>query len=311
MTRFRHSTLHGSRDLMVCAVSALALMSQSAGAQPEPSATQEQLPLSKHFRIDDADPEASLPSDEQRAKYPVEVGYLLMDLDARADLARKRGDHAAAVRYHRAGLDLMPDRAVSFFLVCEDYEQLGERRKALEACGSALALPGAKLDHFVRFVHLVTSTEGELDAAEVEDAERAIAHVKQQKGAELAGFELQCELSVRTKDVAALEECSEALLASAPDAPRALTFAWALAMEQQDYERARSLLAKAKEGGISDEAHSKMLLALDAARPADGSDGSLSRLFAGPRRWWLLGSSVAVLLGLALARLLVRGPLVR
>jgi hypothetical protein len=273
------------------------------------------MPLSTHFKVDDTDPEAHLPSEEERVKRPLDVGYLLMDLDERAEASRTSGNWNAALKYHRAGAALMPDRAISFALVCQDYEKLSMRKEALEACGTALSLPGAKLEHFVRFVQLVTTRPGEPDATEVTDALLAIEHVKKQPGGRLAGFELQCELSVRTHDKAALRECSQEIARAAPGTPRAISFAWALAMEDRDFARAESVLAEAAKGAIDKQALAKMERALAQAKdpqtaadalpgePDDASSAGLSH----PMVRWLIGLIALLLLGLGIGRRLVRG----
>lgn len=268
------------------------------------------MPMSLHFRIDDSDPEAHLPSAEEQQKRPLEVGYMLMDLDERAELAKKRGDYRQALKYHRAGQKLMPDRAVSHALMCEDYERLGMRREAVESCGTALGLPGAKPEHFVRFVHLVASRPGELDPAELKDARAAIAHVKQQKATALVGAELQCELAVRAKDVNALEQCTEELNRAAPLTPRAVSFSWALAVERGDLMGARTLLAKAKAAGVDTQAVAKMERATDQLerdRQREEVGARLSRGGDLPAVRWLLALLVVALIGLLLGRRIVRG----
>ena len=42
-----------------------------------------------HFKIDDADPEASVPTVEEQSKQPLEFGYFLQDLAAKAERAGK------------------------------------------------------------------------------------------------------------------------------------------------------------------------------------------------------------------------------
>jgi hypothetical protein len=80
--------------------------------------------LSKRHAIDEHDPEASVPTPEQAMRNPLEMGYLLMDLIARAEAATQRGDHAAAVRYHRAIVKAVPARALAHANLCRAQETL-------------------------------------------------------------------------------------------------------------------------------------------------------------------------------------------
>src|SRR5690349_6017232 len=80
--------------------------------------------LNSKFSIDDAHPERSLPTPEQAMKNPIEMGYLMMDLIARAEAASQRGDHGVAVRYYSAVARAVPDRSISFSKLCTAYEAL-------------------------------------------------------------------------------------------------------------------------------------------------------------------------------------------
>src|SRR4051812_45708366 len=70
--------------------------------------------LSAIGAIDEEHPERSVPTPEQALKNPLEMGYLVMDLVARAEAASQRGDHAAAVRYYAAIAKAVPERSVSY-----------------------------------------------------------------------------------------------------------------------------------------------------------------------------------------------------
>lgn len=222
-------------------------------------------PLGKKFVIDDNDPEAHLPTEEEAAKSPLEWGYLLMALDERAQIASERGDWNATLKYHRAAAKLVPDRAVSFGMLCKDYEMVGKRDEAVLACAKATTLPGTKVDYFVRFVHLVANRPGGVKDAEVEDALAAVEHLKSDKNTALTGFELECELSLQTRDESALERCSKELSKRAPKAPRTAMFGWALAIQQRKFERAHKLIDTAKRNGASTEVIAKMETATRAA----------------------------------------------
>ncbi|MDB4986872.1 MAG: hypothetical protein JWN04_2050 [Myxococcaceae bacterium] len=226
------------------------------------------------FTVNDQDPEANLPDEDQAAKHPLDWGYLLMSIDERAEEAQKRGDWNAALKYHRAAAKLVPNRAISHALVCKDYQAVGKRTEAVAACATALSLEGATLDDFVNFVHLVTARPGELDSNEVADAASAIEHLKKEKTSQLAGYELQCELSLRTRDEQSLADCSKALRSLSPSAPRTTSFAWALALQRHELTLARKLLREARQRGLSRAVLEKMERATTAAEKGEASDSS-------------------------------------
>jgi tetratricopeptide (TPR) repeat protein len=241
--------------------------------------------LNEKFKIDDRDPENHLPSKEEMDKNPLEWGYLLMTFDERAQIAIQRNNWEQALKYHRAAAKLVPDRAVSFALVCKDYEMLGKREEALEACGVAVALPGARLDYFVSFVHLVAQREGGVDAGEAKDALEAIAHLKANESTKLAAYELQCDLGLKMRDDALLDECSRELLVRAPKAPRPTTFAWALALQRGDTDLAKKLIDEARQKGASEASLTKM----ERATTAVVNGAALDSPSAGPAPYGAAG----------------------
>lgn len=289
--------------LVTCALAPAAVAAQPLRSPPstEPS------PLSKTFTIDPNDPESSIPPPEELKKHPLDYGYLLMDFDERAALAIKRGDVQKALKYHRAAAKLVPERAVSFRLICQDYEKLGSIKEAYAACGAAVRLEGATVDDFVRYVHLARTHYAALDADQREDARNAIAHLKETPETRLAGYELECELSVVAKDTAALERCSGELTQHAPKAPRSLTYAWALAMQKNQRERATALLAEARAAGVSEAALANMERAHQAAEETESVSASeASALDMRPVWSWLLGLAVLAFAGILFARRLGR-----
>jgi hypothetical protein len=64
------------------------------------------------FPIDDANPEAGVPTQVQANERPLDFGYYLQDLNERAERAVKRGDTDAAVRYYRAMAKAVPDSKI-------------------------------------------------------------------------------------------------------------------------------------------------------------------------------------------------------
>ena len=126
-----------------------------AAAQPEAAPQPASLPwqLSKQFPINVADPEASIPSKRQRDRNPMEFGYLLQDLLEGAELARNDGDYYGVIRYYRAVVKAVPERAKSWSKLCEAYAIVNDHGRASKACGTALSLSGVELQDYSRFVH--------------------------------------------------------------------------------------------------------------------------------------------------------------
>jgi tetratricopeptide (TPR) repeat protein len=262
------------------------------------------LPADDPFAIDDANPEAKLPTPEQSAQRPLQFGYLLMDLEERAALARGRGDYAKALAYHRAAAKLVPERASSHRALCVDYAALNDRTEALSACRRALGSSGTTVADATQLVQLVMSRPGGMDASELEDARATVAHLAQQESTLTAALELRCELSLKAGDTADLRVCSRELSARTPESPRAIAFAWHVAMQEGDLARARELVGRAKRVAAPADAVASMDRATSAAAvesaPADGLSltGLPMRLF--------LAVAVALLLVVALARRFTR-----
>src|SRR4051794_35105774 len=57
--------------------------------------------LSSKFRINDADPESTVPSMKERNANPVEFGYYLQDMLVQAEAVRKAKDYTSLLRYRR------------------------------------------------------------------------------------------------------------------------------------------------------------------------------------------------------------------
>jgi hypothetical protein len=86
------------------------VVTASAPAYSEPLSPQ----LSMKYQIDHENPEASVPPAKERNANPLEMGYLLQDLLERAEQARKQNDYRAVVRYARAVVKAVPERAKSW-----------------------------------------------------------------------------------------------------------------------------------------------------------------------------------------------------
>lgn len=267
------STMH---HRAIQAAIAASLLGASLALAESPAPTAELVArndLSERHAIDERNPEASVPTPEQAMKNPLEMGYLLMDLIARAEAAAQRGDHPAAVRYHRAIVKAVPERALAHANLCKAYEALGDRPHALASCKRALGLKGVQVEHYVRYARLVLAGEGELPPSDREDVAAIIAHLEKelagQPEARLTAVHLSCELATRLDDAAGLERCTNQLVSAAPDDARTVTFQWALALAQQDLEAARDVVAHARSLGLPaavlDDMESKLALEQERA----------------------------------------------
>lgn len=226
----------------------------AARAQLAPAAAVETLAaggqLSTKFVIDDHNPEASVPSARERDANPMEYGYLLQDLLDRAERARKEGDHQAVARYYRAVVKAVPERAKGWSKLCEVYETLGDRERAVRACKFALARPGVELGDYVRYVHLLVDQPGELTLADRTDADQVLDHLAKQPSLALVGNQLRCDVGVKTKNVPMLEACTAALAKLAPNDPRTVVFMWSLAVQKGHRKEAEALLERTRKLGV-------------------------------------------------------------
>jgi hypothetical protein len=218
--------------------------------------------LSAKFHIDEQDPESSVPTAEQALRSPLEMGYLLMDLIARAEAATQRGDHAAAVRYNRAIVKASPQRALAHANLCKAYEAVGDQPHALESCKASLGLGGVTADDYAHYARLVLAQPGELPKSELEDVEAIIAHLQEQMSGTAQGktlpAALSCEVATRLNDNARLERCTNELAAAAPGDPRTITFQWALALARHDDDAARAVIERARQAGLPAAAIAEM-----------------------------------------------------
>jgi hypothetical protein len=94
------------------------------------------------FKINDADPVASLPSAEVMNKKPLQVGYLIQELIDKAEKAGNSGDHVGEARYYLALTKLAPNEAYAPRKLCAAYEAAGDTTNAVLACRTVLGRPG-------------------------------------------------------------------------------------------------------------------------------------------------------------------------
>jgi len=213
--------------------------------------------LSK-FMVDEKDPEAHVPNEEDRNRDPIEFGYWLQDAVAKGKLASRRGDHVAATRYFAALTRAVPDRATAFGLLCSEYDTMGETDKAIRACGEAIMRDGSVVNDYVHFVHLVIGKPGDLSTKEVLALDNVLTHMKGDPAAHDVVDSLECEVGVRTSNVAKLRECTTALARRSPEGADTISYEWALALATGSYGEATSILGRAKAAGISEDSIDRM-----------------------------------------------------
>jgi hypothetical protein len=214
--------------------------------------------LSTLFSINDRDPESSVPTPKQRDGNPLEFGYFVQDLLAKAEIATKKQDHQAAIRYYRALAIAVPDRAAVWSKLCEAYEIVQDRGRALGACKYAMDREGGALLDYQRFVRVMLKKEGDLSPEERTLLNEVLAHLDQQPDLATEAAHLRCESAVKMKDQAAMGSCTAALAKLAPEDPKTIVFQWSYAVMRGDRAEAARLVEQAKRAGVTVEGIEQM-----------------------------------------------------
>jgi tetratricopeptide (TPR) repeat protein len=231
----------------------LALLAPSSGAQAQSSPLASVAQLSQKYVINDANPEAIIPSEKEKNADPLEFGYLLQDLLARVEVAQKAHDNDAVVRYYRAIAKAVPDQATGWSKLCEAYEKVNDFPRAIHACRYAIDRPGVQLKDYTRFVNLNVAGPDDLSLADAEDLKNVVRHLLEDSTITLAANHLACKVGVKTKDIAMLEACTAVLQKLAPDDSKTVVFKWSLAVQKGQREEAERLLGRAKAMGVVQE----------------------------------------------------------
>jgi tetratricopeptide (TPR) repeat protein len=246
------------------------------------------------FPIDEKDPESSVPGMEQAMKHPLQMGYHVMLLIERGQAAMEREDYKAAIKFYRAMVKAIPERATPHGLLCKAYEAAGDDASALDACRQALARPSVTVDDNLRFIALMLRKPGKLEKKEVEDVDAVIAHLEKELSAPpveqgeaaqspvelpagakplatpsevlLAVTMLKCDLATRLEETPRLEQCSARLEQLAPRDARTLGYSWALQLNKGDYDAAEGVIQRAERLGVPEAAVVKMQTALRTRR---------------------------------------------
>ena len=211
-----------------------------------------------HFKIDDADPEATVPTVEDQSKQPLQFGYFLQDLAARAERAGKAKDHAAEARYYRALTKAAPASAVGPRRLCDALEATGDLANAIIACRTTLTRDGSLAGDYIHFVKLVLKTTTPLLPGERKELDAVIAHLAHEAELGAVPTMLRCDVALRFNDRPALESCTEELARKAPKDPKTISLQWALAVQNHDRGAALGLIDRAREVGMSPDGLAKM-----------------------------------------------------
>lgn len=253
---------HGPRGVLLATLLALALSAPASdaraeaarglrpGAGPVPPEPGEDGQLSSKYKIDDTNPEASVPSSAEKNKNPLEFGYLIQDLLARGEAAHKEKNYAAEVKYYRAVAKAVPDAARSWSMLCAAYRLVNERAKAAQSCKYATEREGTQLKDFVLYVSLMLEKREPLAPDEEADLRGVVAHLQKDPGLNLAAADLGCRVGVHLRDPNILEGCTSALAKVAPMDPKTIIYQWNLAVQQGRSADAVTLLDQAKMVGV-------------------------------------------------------------
>lgn len=277
-------------------VGGLAVLLIAAGAHgQEPTEEEEEAPpFDTAFAIDDEDPEQAVPSAEQANANPLEMGYYLMQLAERAELAAKSNHHAKAAKYFRAMARAVPDRATAFGKACGAHAAAGQWPEALEMCRVALGTEGMTIDDLTRFAQVVAAKDSAITPEELEEVDEVLKRLDQEAGGNHALVErtldLRCQIATRLEDVPRLEECTAALATIAPNSPKTFVYASTLAYAKNDGAEAKQILERAKKAGLPPDAIAALEKTFEERGMTRGFDA------------WGLG--IVLVVGFALAALL-------
>jgi tetratricopeptide (TPR) repeat protein len=201
---------------------------------------------SPYALVNDADPEGTVPLGLQKTN-PMGFAYYFMELTDKAETAVAEKRFADAVKYQRAMIKSSPEDALGYRKLCATYAAMGDREQALNACSTALASQGTMIEDAVRFVDVAMTTPGELSPSLREEIDTVIAHVASQPEGALPAAQLQCRLGARLEAPARLRTCVQTLTQAAPDSPVTITYAWALALAEDDSAAAERLAKRAEQ----------------------------------------------------------------
>jgi hypothetical protein len=234
-----------------------AVAEEELSMPPPPGARGPQGDLSA-FKIDDANPDKSVPSQEEQNKHPLQFGYFIQDVTSRAEAATAKGDHAAAARYYTALSTAAPTVAVGPRKLCEALQKAGDLASAVKACRTVLVREGATAGDFTRFISLVLAQRTPMADGQKDELYAVLKHMEGKVEMGSALPTLRCEVAVRFSDVPTLEQCTGELEKLAPRDPKTVSYQWALAIAKQDRDAAVRLIDRAKDTGMKADGLAQM-----------------------------------------------------
>jgi tetratricopeptide (TPR) repeat protein len=279
--------------MILCGLAAPRLAAAEEGPVPEKGW------LSK-WPIDPQDPSKNIPSDKDKNADPLEFGYWLQDVAWKAAHASKKGDHEMAAKLYGALADAVPDRAIGFTMACQEYETLGQLDRAINACGQGLLRDGTLVKDFVHFVRLVLAKPGPLGKKEIEGLAQVVAHMRDDPASRDFADDIECQIAVRTSNVAQLRECTAGLVERGESGATLLSYQWNLAILETKFGLARQLVERAKLAGMPAENAASMLKTTSSRQRL-----YWGRVFLGVLALGLLGAGIRVALKALRQR---RGP---
>lgn len=134
--------------------------------------------LATKWPVNDDDPSMSVPSVEQRNSDPLEFGYFLQDLIARANTAYDAGNWSEAVKYYEAMAKAVPDVATAYSRLCVAYAKVDRQDLAIAHCAKATALPFAKVFDHLHYLDLLLR-QPELSPADIASADASLKHLRE------------------------------------------------------------------------------------------------------------------------------------
>lgn len=261
-------------------------------------------PFPSSFPIDPADPVASVPTAQAAAQKPMEMGYFVMNLDARAQAATQAGQHSQAAKYYRAMAKAVPDRATGFAKACRSHAAAKEWDLALEVCKIALSTEGVKLADYALYLDVMLKNGKAWSKTDVEDVDAVLARMQEHKGDDAHAYRLVadmlCQVAVKLEDQARLVACNEMMVRIGPNEPKTLVYATMLAVKTRNWQQAERLIERARRAGVDAKALAAWEAKLAALRPKPSAPPQV--------RWpmWLGAATALVLLTAALLILRVR-----
>lgn len=255
MHTHRHLALVVSHSLaLVLSIACVPSLSRADGPNLEEDLAIKEKTLSLYFdgefKVNDADPEADIPTIEQRNANPLDFGYFLQTLTEKAEIALRRNEPAQALKYYLALARAVPEGGVSYRRICSTYELMGKLEQAQKSCLAVLDREGANAADYTKYVRLVLTQPGPLSAGQRSDLNEVLAHLKTQDAVSTLAADLECQVAMRLQDKTRLADCTSKLRSSGVKGTQMVSYAWTLAMLMGRYDEASQQIDRGREVGL-------------------------------------------------------------